>query len=709
MKKIKTSLMVLAGTLALGAQLEAQTYHYPEARRDNVVDDYFGHKVADPYRWMENDTTAEVEKWVTEENALTNAYLQKIPFRNALYEEFKRLYSEQPYIGAPQKHGDKYYFYKQGGLQNQAVLYVKDTPNGKERIFLDPNTLSTDGTVALTGISFSGDNKYMAYSISRSGSDWREIFVRSTKTGKDLPDHIQWAKFTEMAWRGDGFFYSAYDAPVEGKEFSNVNEGHKIYYHKLGDNYKNDKLVYENKKYPKRFYSVSMADNPNYLFLTEDGMDDGNNLIIKNLENKKSPFTTITPDSKYKYYIMATDKDNFYVLTNYGAERYRLMVGDCKNPDFKHWKTVVPQQKGVLENAQIIGGKLVLSYNEDASTHLYVYSLKGRLLHPIKLPTIGTASVSGSKKDDTAYISFSSFNYPLTIYSFNLKSNKMEVYEKSPLNFNPEDYETKQVFYTSKDGTKIPMSLTYRKGIKMDGSNPVYLYGYGGFNISLTPGFSALRIPFINSGGIYAQMNLRGGGEYGLEWHRQGTQMQKQNVFDDCIAAAEYLIKEGYSSKGKISLVGGSNGGLLVGAVLNQRPDLFGAAVPRVGVMDMLRYHLFTIGWNWAPDYGTSKDSKEMFEYLYGYSPLHTIKSNVAYPAVLVTTADHDDRVVPAHSFKYAATLQYVAGPHTDKPLLIRIDSKAGHGAGKPVSKTLQEQADIYAFIMYNLGMKPNF
>lgn len=702
--------MVLAGMITLGSSsAEAQSFSYPDARRDQTVDNYFGHKVADPYRWMENDTTQEVAKWVKQENALTNAYLQKIPFRQSLYDELKRLYSEQPFSGAPMKHGNKYFFYKQDGLQNQAVLYVKDGIDGKARVFLNPNTLSKDGTVALTDISFSNDNKYMAYSISRSGSDWREIFVKSTSTGKDLPDHILWAKFTNMAWKGDGFFYSAYDAPVKGKEFSNVNEGHKIYYHKLGDDYKQDKLIYENKKYPKRFYSVNVYDNPNYLFLDEDGMAEGNNIIIKNLKESKSPFTTITPDCKYRYTVVASDKKHFYVLTNNGAERYRLMQASYSNPDFKNWKELVGQQTGVLENAQIIGKNFILTYNQDASTHLYLYNMNGKKIREIDLPVIGNADVSGSKKSNIACISFSSFTYPLTIFSYDVDNNKMSVYEKSPLNFDPSKYETKQVFFTSKDGTKIPMSLTYKKGLKLDGSNPVYLYGYGGFNISLNPGFSVLRIPFINAGGIYAQMNLRGGGEYGQQWHRAGTQLNKQNVFDDCIAAAEYLIKEGYSSKGKIALVGGSNGGLLVGAVLNQRPDIFGAAVPRVGVMDMLRYHLFTIGWNWAPDYGTSQDSEEMFKYLLSYSPLHTIKSNVKYPAVLVTTADHDDRVVPAHSFKYAATLQHVAGPNTDQPLLIRIDSKAGHGAGKPVAKILQEQTDIYAFIMYNLGMKPKF
>lgn len=702
--------MVLAGMITLGSSSAvAQSFSYPDARRDQTVDNYFGHKVADPYRWMENDTTQEVAKWVKQENALTNAYLQKIPFRQSLYDELKRLYSEQPFSGAPMKHGNKYFFYKQDGLQNQAVLYVKDGIDGKARVFLNPNTLSKDGTVALTDISFSNDNKYMAYSISRSGSDWREIFVKSTSTGKDLPDHILWAKFTNMAWKGDGFFYSAYDAPVKGKEFSNVNEGHKIYYHKLGDDYKQDKLIYENKKYPKRFYSVNVYDNPNYLFLDEDGMAEGNNIIIKNLKESKSPFTTITPDCKYRYTVVASDKKHFYVLTNNGAERYRLMQASYSNPDFKNWKELVGQQTGVLENAQIIGKNFILTYNQDASTHLYLYNMNGKKIREIDLPVIGNADVSGSKKSNIACISFSSFTYPLTIFSYDVDNNKMSVYEKSPLNFDPSKYETKQVFFTSKDGTKIPMSLTYKKGLKLDGSNPVYLYGYGGFNISLNPGFSVLRIPFINAGGIYAQMNLRGGGEYGQQWHRAGTQLNKQNVFDDCIAAAEYLIKEGYSSKGKIALVGGSNGGLLVGAVLNQRPDIFGAAVPRVGVMDMLRYHLFTIGWNWAPDYGTSQDSEEMFKYLLSYSPLHTIKSNVKYPAVLVTTADHDDRVVPAHSFKYAATLQHVAGPNTDQPLLIRIDSKAGHGAGKPVAKILQEQTDIYAFIMYNLGMKPKF
>ena len=679
---------------------------YPKAEKVDTVDVYFGTEVADPYRWLENDTSAATAAWVEAENKVTNEYLAQIPFRKQLLERLTNLANYEK-IGAPFKKHGKYYFYKNDGLQNQSVLYVQDSLEGEPRVFLDPNKLSDDGTVALTGLSFSHDGKYAAYTISRSGSDWTEIYVLDTATGQLLDDHIEWAKFTGAAWQGDGFYYSAYDAPVKGKEFSNVNENHKVYYHKIGTPQTEDKLIYQNPAYPKRFYYTGTSEDERILFVYESGAGRGNNLFIKDLKKANAPFIQLTTDFDYQYSPIEVIDNNVYIFTNYGAPKNRIMVADINNPKLENWKELIPEMESVLSSAEVIGGKLFLTYDKDASNHAYVYSQKGEHMHEIKLPSLGSVSFSGTKDDKECFFVFTSFTTPGTIYKYDMDKNSYELYRAPKVEFNSDDFVTEQAFFPSKDGIMIPMFLTYKKDLERNGNNPVFLYGYGGFGISLNPGFTTSRIPFLENGGIYAQVNLRGGSEYGEEWHIAGTKMQKQNVFNDFISAAEYLINNKYTNPDKIAIVGGSNGGLLVGACMTQRPDLFKVAIPQVGVMDMLRYHKFTIGWNWASDYGTSEDSQEMFEYLKGYSPLHNLKPGTKYPATMVTTADHDDRVVPAHSFKFAATLQECNDG--TNPTIIRIDSKAGHGAGKPMAKVLEEQADIYGFIMYNLKMKPAF
>lgn len=696
-------LLLLSGMITLNACEKKDRVVYPETARGNTVDTYFGEEVADPYRWLENDTSAATAAWVKAQNEVTFQYLGQIPFRETLKKQLTEWADYEKYGSPFKKHG-KYYFFKNDGLQNQSVLYVQNTLDAEPQVLLDPNKLSADGTVALGGISFSRDGKYLAYTISRSGSDWQEIYVMDLGSGQLLEDHILWAKFTGASWQGDGFYYSAYDAPAEGKEYSNVNENHKIYFHKLGEPQSKDRLIYQNPAYPKRFYSASVSENEKVLFLYESGAGRGNALYMKDLTKKNAPVVKLADDMDYSYGPLEVLDDRILFITNYGAPKYKIMEAELSAPTLENWKDLIPESEAVLASAEVIGGKLVVTYDKDASNHAYVYELDGKQLHEVKLPALGSVGFSGNKEDNEAFYTFTSFIFPPSIYRYNVAENTSELYRTPTIKFNPEDFVTEQVFYASKDGTKIPMFLTYKKDLKKSGKNPVLLYGYGGFNISLNPGFSTMRLPFLENGGIYAQVNLRGGGEYGEEWHVAGTKMQKQNVFDDFIAAAEYLIREKYTTPQKIAIMGGSNGGLLVGASLNQRPDLFKVAIPQVGVMDMLRYHKFTIGWNWASDYGTSEDSKEMFEYLKSYSPLHTLKSGTAYPATLITTADHDDRVVPAHSFKYAAALQ--AANDGTNPTLIRIESKAGHGAGKPMSKVIDEYADVYAFIMYNLGME---
>ena len=695
---LTTAIAIMAVTT-----MQAQGLQYPKAVKDGTVDEYFGTKVADPYRWLENDTSRQTAQWVEAENKVTNAYLKGIPFRQKLLNRLTELVNYEK-VGAPAKHHGKWYFAKNNGLQNQYVYYVMDELGGEPRVFLDPNTLSTDGTVALKGIYFAHNGKWAAYSISRSGSDWQEFYVIDLKTGKLTNDHIEWAKFSGAAWRGDGFYYSTYDRPTEGKEFSNINEGMKIFYHKMGTPQTEDVLFYQNPTQPKRFYNIAVNEEETMMYLVESGAGAGNNLFVRDLRKADAPFIQMTDNMDYEYSPIYSEGSKLYLYTNYGAPKGRIMTADINRPGINDWQELVAEQPNVMNGVDVINRQLILTYAQDCCDHAFVYGLDGQLRHEVKMPMPGSVSFVGNEKEPECFYTFTSFTMPGTIYRYNIDSNQSTLYAQSNVKFRQQDYTSEQLFFTSKDGTRVPMFITYKKGLKHNGKNPVFLYGYGGFNIALGPSFSAMRIPFLEQGGIYAQVNLRGGSEYGEEWHLAGTKMQKQNVFDDFIGAAEYLISKGYTSKERLAIVGGSNGGLLVGACMTQRPDLFRVAIPQVGVMDMLRYHKFTIGWNWASDYGTSDDSKEMFEYLKGYSPLHNLKKGVSYPATLVTTADHDDRVVPAHSFKFAATLQECH--EGTNPVLIRIDTKAGHGGGKPLTKVLEEQADIYSFILYNMGVK---
>lgn len=699
--------LLLTAAILTATNMVAQKIIYPQAPKDGTVDTYFGVQVPDPYRPLENDSSRATADWVKAENKITQDYLSRITFRSKLLKRMKELVNYEK-VSAPSfiKQTGKWYFYRNSGLQNQSVMYVMDRLGDEKnaRVFLDPNKLSDDGTVALKGISFSHNGKYAAYSISRSGSDWQEFYVMDAKTGKLLDDHIVWAKFSGASWQGDGFYYSAYDAPQKGREFSNVNSIQKIYYHKIGTPQSQDVLFYQNPANPMRFYSVYVNQEETMMFLTESGAGSGNNVYVRDLRQPNSQFIQMTSNLDLQYSLVETIGDKMYFLTNDGAPKNRLMVTDLAHPGFNEWKTLVPEAKDMLESVTFADGKMILNYMKDASSHAFVYSLDGKQLSEIKFPTFGSAGFYGEKDRKEVFFYFSSFTVPGSIYQYDLATNTSKVYVSPKVKFNESDYVSEQVFYPSKDGTRIPLFITYKKGLKRNGKNPVYLYGYGGFNIAMPPHFSSNRIPFLEIGGIYAQACLRGGSEYGEEWHLAGTKMNKQNVFDDFISAGEWLIKNKYTSKDYLAIVGGSNGGLLVGACMTQRPDLFKVCIPEVGVMDMLRYHKFTIGWNWAPDYGTSADSKEMFEYLKGYSPLHNLRPGTHYPATLITTADHDDRVVPAHSFKFAATLQADNAGNT--PTLIRIDTKAGHGSGKPLSKQLEEQADIYGFILYNMGLK---
>ena len=699
--------LLLTAAILTATNMVAQKIIYPQAPKDGTVDTYFGVQVPDPYRPLENDSSRATADWVRAENKITQDYLSRITFRSKLLKRMKELVNYEK-VSAPSyiKQTGKWYFYRNSGLQNQSVMYVMDRLGDEKnaRVFLDPNKLSDDGTVALKGISFSHNGKYAAYSISRSGSDWQEFYVMDAKTGKLLDDHIVWAKFSGASWQGDGFYYSAYDAPQKGREFSNVNSIQKIYYHKIGTPQSQDVLFYQNPANPMRFYSVYVNQEEMMMFLTESGAGSGNNVYVRDLRQPNSQFIQMTSNLDLQYSLVETIGDKMYFLTNDGAPKNRLMVTDLAHPGFNEWKTLVPEAKDMLESVTFADGKMILNYMKDASSHAFVYSLDGKQLSEIKFPTFGSAGFYGEKDRKEVFFYFSSFTVPGSIYQYDLATNTSKMYVSPKVKFNESDYVSEQVFYPSKDGTRIPLFITYKKGLKRNGKNPVYLYGYGGFNIAMPPYFSSNRIPFLEIGGIYAQACLRGGSEYGEEWHLAGTKMNKQNVFDDFISAGEWLIKNKYTSKDYLAIVGGSNGGLLVGACMTQRPDLFKVCIPEVGVMDMLRYHKFTIGWNWAPDYGTSADSKEMFEYLKGYSPLHNLRPGTHYPATLITTADHDDRVVPAHSFKFAATLQADNAGNT--PTLIRIDTKAGHGSGKPLSKQLEEQADIYGFILYNMGLK---
>ena len=704
---MKTLLKMSLPLLVMTACQTHPKLNYPDTAREDVTDTYFGTEVAEPYRWLENDTSAATGEWVIAQNELTYSYLDNIKFRPALKERLTKIY-DYPKYGSPFKKNDKYYFFKNDGLQNQSVLYSQASLDAEPEVLLDPNKLSDDGTVALSQIAFSNNGKYLAYSIARSGSDWNEIYIMDLATKTLLTDVIKWVKFSGIAWQADGFYYSAYDAPVVGKEFSNKNEYHKIYFHKVGEAQTADKLIFENKKFPLRNCGAAVTEDEKYLIISETESTSGNSLHIKDLSKPNTPLVTLEAGFENDYGVVDHVNGKLYVITNWKASNQQLMEVDPAKPARENWKTILPETENVLEGVSILGGKIVAEYLQDASNHVYTYDFTGKKLAEVELPAIGTVGgFSGDKDDNEAFYTFTSFTFPPTIYRYDVAQNKSEVFRKTEVNFNPEDYVSEQQFYTSKDGTKVPMFITYKKGLKKNGKNPTMLYGYGGFNISLNPSFSVARIPFLEQGGIYVVANIRGGGEYGEKWHKAGTKMQKQNVFDDFIGAAEYLIAQKYTSPEKLAINGGSNGGLLIGACMTQRPDLFAVAIPEVGVLDMLRYQKFTIGWAWATDYGTSEESKEMFEYLKAYSPLHNVKEGVKYPATMVMTGDHDDRVVPAHSFKFAATLQHANTGNY--PSLIRIDTKAGHGAGKPIAKVIDAQADMWAFVMYNLGMKPKF
>ena len=684
----------------------------PVAHKDSVEDNYFGTLIADPYRWLENDTAPEVADWVVQQNKATFHYLEQIPIRNEIKTRLTEIWNYEKF-STPFKEGDYWYFGKNNGLQNQYVIYrTKNLQEAsKAEVFLDPNQFSEDGTVSLASLSFSKDHKFAAVGLAKSGSDWNELFVLDVTTLKKTTDKIEWVKFSGATWFNNGFYYSRYDAPAKGKDFSNRNEFMKIYYHQLGSDQSKDVLVYEDKKHPLRYFNANITEDERFTFINISEGTSGNEVLIREnfpaqkitVQNRPNDFKLLCKGFANNFSVVGNDGDQILVVTDLNAPKYKLVAIDIKNTDQKFWKTIIPEGKDLLEGVVTAGGDLIASYLVDASTRLRHYDLKGNLKKEIELPGIGTASTSGCKANESviAY-TYVSFTEPGKIKFYDLKNQQQQEWGAKPnYKFDPTQFETKQVFYTSKDGTKVPMFIMHKKGIKLDGNNPTLLYGYGGFNINLTPSFSVSRVMFLERGGVYAIANLRGGGEYGEEWHQAGMLNKKQNVFDDFIAAAEYLIAEKYTNKNKLAINGGSNGGLLVGACMTQRPELFKVAIPAVGVLDMLRYHKFTIGWGWAVEYGSS-DNKEQFEFILKYSPLHNVKDSVSYPATLIMTADHDDRVVPAHSFKFAATLQEKP-VSVDKPILIRIDTKAGHGAGKPTTKLIEDATDMYAFVLWNL------
>lgn len=685
------------------AQHANHNIKYPNSPKQNVVDDYFGTKVADPFQWLENDTATEVTTWVDEQNQTTQNYLAQIPYRQKIKNRLTEIWNFPKY-GVTSKHGDYYYFSKNNGLQNQSVIYYQKGLNAAPEVFIDPNKLSTDGTVSLAGLSFSDDNKYCAVSIAKSGSDWNEIFVMDVATRQKTTDNIMWVKFSGATWYKNGFYYSRYDAPVAGKEFSNANEYMKIYYHALGTAQTTDKLVYEDKEHPLRYFTAQVTEDGRFLLINVSEGTTGSEVLYKDLKSTQTAFKTLFKGFDFNCNVIENVGDKVLLLTDLGAPKYRLVLVDPLNPMPENWKNVIPESADLLESVSTCGGKLFANYLKNASSRMYSYNMDGTNKKEITLPGIGTTTPIGGKATDyEAFFAFTSFTNPGEIYKYNVAQGTAQLVRKTEVKFNTNDFETKQVFYPSKDGTMVSMFLVYKKGLVLNGTNPTLLYGYGGFNISMTPSFSVSRMMFLEQGGVYAIANLRGGGEYGEDWHKAGMLEKKQNVFDDFIAAAEYLIKEQYTAPTKLAIHGGSNGGLLVGACMTQRPDLFRVAIPAVGVLDMLKYHKFTIGWGWAVEYGSS-DKKEQFDYLIKYSPLHNVKAGVNYPATMIMTADHDDRVVPAHSFKFAAELQSKQQTNGN-PVLIRIDSKAGHGAGKPTSKLIDDATDMWSFILWNLNV----
>ena len=703
MKKIFIPMFIVAALVSCKKEEkteEVAKLTYPETKKVDTVDTYFGTEIKDPYRWLEDDKSEETAAWVQAQNDVTFGYLDKIPFRGQIKQRLEDLWNYEK-IGAPFIEGDYTFYYKNNGLQNQSVLYRKDK-DGKEEVFLDPNTFSADGTTSLAGMAFSKDSKTLAYAISEGGSDWRKVIIIDVASKEIKEDTLIDIKFSGLSWKGnEGFYYSSYDKP-KGSELSAMTDQHKLYYHKLGTPQKEDKVVFGLDQ-KRRYVGGSVTEDDKYLVITAATSTYGNELYIKDLTNPNSKIVTLVNNFDNEYSVIENDGDKLFIVTDKDAPNSKIVTADAKNPSAP-WVDFIAETENVL-SPSTGSGYFFAHYMKDAISQVKQYDYSGKLVREIELPGVGTVGGFGGKKEDTTlYFTFTNYITAGTIYSYEPKEGKTEVYEKSKAKFNSDDYESKQVFYTSKDGTKVPMIISYKKGIKLDGKNPTMLYGYGGFNVSLTPSFSIANAVWMENGGVYAVPNLRGGGEYGKKWHVAGTQMQKQNVFDDFIAAGEYLIKEGYTSSDYLAIRGGSNGGLLVGACMTQRPELFQVALPAVGVLDMLRYHTFTAGAGWAYDYGTAEQSKEMFDYLLKYSPVHNVKAGVEYPATMITTADHDDRVVPAHSFKFAAELQ--EKQTGTNPVLIRIDVNAGHGAGKPLSKTIEENADIQAFTLFNMGVR---
>ncbi len=683
-----------------------ETIQYPETKTVDTVDTYWGVKVPDPYRWLEQDTAAEVEKWVDAQNEVTNHYLSQIPFRTEIKKEIA---ADLNYarMSPPRKHGAYYYFYKNSGLQNQSVLYRMKSPDdtASAEVFLDPNTFSDNGRVTLQGTSFTDDGILMAYLVSHGGSDWRDVLVMDTRTGKLIEDTIKNVKFSGVSWKGDeGFYYSTYEVPEGKNRLTYKTIHHSLFYHKLGTPQSEDKFIFGGARQPHRYIGGYVTEDERYLVISGAETTTGNELYIKDLFSN-GPIVPVVQGYESEQGIVDNDGSTLYIYTNRDAPNYRLVQVDAAHPAPDHWKDVIPETENVM-SVSSVGGYFFATYMVDVKDKVIQFDKAGNQIREIKLPTSGNVGGFGGRKDQKElYYTFTSFTYPSTIYRYDIDNGTSSLYWQPNLEFNPEDYITKQVFYKSKDGTKVPMYIVYKKGVELTGKNPTYLYGYGGFNASLMPSFSSTRMVWLNHGGVYAQANIRGGGEYGQAWHEAGTKMHKQNVFDDFIAAAEYLISQKYTSSPYLAIAGGSNGGLLVGAVMTQRPDLMQVALPWAGVLDMLRYNKFTAGAGWASDYGTAEDSKEMFEYLLGYSPLQNIKKGVKYPATLVWTADHDDRVVPAHSFKFAAALQ--AANASGHPTLIQIQHNAGHGTGMNTEKLIQELTDRYAFTWHNMGVNP--
>lgn len=703
---MKTKWMVLglcAATFACSKKEESAVNKYPETKKVDSVDTYFGENVADPYRWLENDTTEETSQWVKSQNDVTFGYLNSIPYRDKLRKRIESLNNFEK-LSAPFKEGEYFYYYRNSGLQNHSVLYRRKGEAGEPEVFLDPNTFSKDGTTRLAGVSFSKDGSLCAYQISKGGADWTEAIVIKAADKTVLEDTIHDIKFSGISWKGnDGFYFSTYDKP-KGSQLSAKTQNHKLFYHKLKTPRTQDVLVFGGDKTPRRYIGAYLTEDERFLVVSAATSTTGNELYIQDLSNPKAELVTIVDNFDSDSFVLTNEGSRLLIHTNLNAPNNRLVETDFSKPTPENWKDVIPEAKNVLSSATG-GGKLFAEYTVDVKSEIKQYDMKGKFEHDVELPGIGSAGWGSARVSEEAlYYTFTSFTYPTTVFKYSISAGKSTIHQQPKVDFNPEDYETKQVFYTSKDGTKVPMFIVHKKGLELNGKNPTMLYAYGGFNISLTPGFSPSRIVWLENGGVFAQPNLRGGGEYGEKWHLAGTKMQKQNVFDDFIAAGEYLIKEKYTSSQQLAISGGSNGGLLVGATMTQRPDLAKVALPAVGVMDMLRYHKFTAGAGWASDYGTAEDSKEMFDYLKKYSPVHALKPGTSYPATMVTTADHDDRVVPAHSFKFAATLQ--EHNTSTNPVLIRIDTKSGHGASN-LTKAIESVADQYAFSWYNMGYVP--